>query len=274
MASVRTRTFSALDLNFVGTALTIAAVGCLLIYSATYFSDPALSILRKQFLWVGIGVVLMLLFLLVDYHVFFDVAPILYLIGIAMLLYLLVFGRLTANVRSWIHIGSFQFQPSEFMKIFTALMLARFFGNYKGAYLDLRAFLKAMAIIAIPVTLILLQPDFGTCATFFPLVGAAMFFGGIRWRVWIGMAVACALLAFLDTREGANQQITAAKMDKAGNPMWGPNGVQLTSDSSSHFAPKVTGTSDGGVVVAWTAAYGNTSNVKLMKLDTISTGML
>ena len=76
-----------------------------------------------------------------------------------------------------------------------------------------------------------------------------------------------ALLAFLDTREGANQQITAAKMDKAGNPMWGPNGVQLTKDSSSHFAPKITGTSDGGVVVAWTAAYGSNSNVKLMKLD-------
>jgi len=193
----RTRTFSALDLNFIGTALVIAAIGCLLIYSATYYGDPSLSILRKQFLWVGIGVALMLLFLLIDYHVYFDIAPILYGLGLAMLLYLLVFGRLTANVKSWIHIGGFQFQPSEFMKIFTALMLARFFGNYNGAYLDLRAFLKAMAIIGIPVTLILLQPDFGTCATFFPLAGAAMFFGGIRWRVWVGMAVACALLAVL-----------------------------------------------------------------------------
>jgi hypothetical protein len=76
-----------------------------------------------------------------------------------------------------------------------------------------------------------------------------------------------ALLAFLDTREGSNQQVTAAKMNKAGNPVWGVNGVQLTSDSSQHYAPKITGTSDGGVVVAWTAAFGNTSNVKLQKLD-------
>jgi hypothetical protein len=72
---------------------------------------------------------------------------------------------------------------------------------------------------------------------------------------------------FLDTREGKNQQITAAKMNKAGNPAWGVNGVQLTSDSSQHYAPKIAGTSDGGVVVAWTTAWGNTSNVKLQKLD-------
>lgn len=76
-----------------------------------------------------------------------------------------------------------------------------------------------------------------------------------------------ALLAFLDTREGVNQQVTAAKLNQAGNPLWGPNGVQLTSDSSGHFAPKITGTSDGGVVVAWTTAYGSTANVKIQKLD-------
>lgn len=76
-----------------------------------------------------------------------------------------------------------------------------------------------------------------------------------------------ALLAFLDTREGVNQQVTAAKVNQAGSPLWGPNGVQLTSDSSGHFAPKITGTSDGGVVVAWTTAYGSTANVKIQKLD-------
>jgi len=76
-----------------------------------------------------------------------------------------------------------------------------------------------------------------------------------------------ALLAFLDTREGKKQQITAAKMDNAGNPVWGIDGVQLTSDSNQHYAPKITGTSDGGVVVAWTTAWGNTANVKLQKLD-------
>ena len=83
-------------------------------------------------------------------------------------------------MKSWIHIGGFQFQPSEFMKIFTALMLARFFDSNDRAYLDFRSFLIAMGIIGLPVGLIIIQPDFGTAASFFPLVAVAMFFGGIR----------------------------------------------------------------------------------------------
>src|ERR1700682_6508949 len=137
----------------------------------------------------------MFLFLLIDYHVFFDIAPILYGIGIAMLGYLMVFGRLTANVRSWIHIGSLQFPAAGVMKVFPALLLARFFANYERPYLDLKGFIKAMAIVGLPVGMIIMQPDFGTAATFFPLVAVAMFFGGIRWKVWVGMILAGVLLA-------------------------------------------------------------------------------
>ncbi|MBV9497512.1 MAG: FtsW/RodA/SpoVE family cell cycle protein, partial [Acidobacteria bacterium] len=167
------RVLPTLDLNFLGTALVIAAVGCLAIYSATYFSEPGLDTLKKQFMWVGIGLTLMLIFLVVDYHVFFDIAPILYGIGMILLLYLMLFGKLTAKVKSWIHIGGFQFQPSEFMKIFTALLLAKFFDSNDRAYLNFRSFMIAMAIIGAPVLLIIIQPDFGTAATFFPLVGVA-----------------------------------------------------------------------------------------------------
>ena len=197
LPAARTRTFANLDLNFLGTALVIAAIGCLMIYSATYFSDPSLSLVRRQVIWVAIGVALMIVFLFVDYHVFFDIAPILYGIGLLLLAYLVVFGRLTANIKGWIHIGGFQFQPSEFTKIFTALMLAKFFDSNERAYLNLRTFVHVMAIIGAPVALILLQPDFGTAASFVPLVAVAMFFGGIRWRIWVVMIVIAVLVAGL-----------------------------------------------------------------------------
>jgi rod shape determining protein RodA len=187
---IRARALLALDINFIGTAMAIIAIGCTLIYSATYFTDPSLNLLRKQLLWTAIGAALMLLFMIVDYHVFFDIAPFLYAIGNVLLVYLLLWGKVTANVKSWIHIGTFQFQPSEFMKIFTSLMLARYFDRQEGAYLNGRSFLKAMGIIALPVGLIIVQPDFGTAATFFPLVAVAMFFGGIRWKVWAAAALA------------------------------------------------------------------------------------
>src|SRR5580700_6135382 len=73
-----------------------------------------------------------------------------------------------------------------------------------------------------------------------------------------------ALLAFLDTREGSNQQVTAARISPAGKALWGKLGVQLTKGSAhSNAAPKIAGTSDGGIVVGWTSD----SNTVLQKLD-------
>jgi hypothetical protein len=76
-------------------------------------------------------------------------------------------------------------------------------------------------------------------------------------------AQANALIAFLDTREGSNQQVTAAKMSPGGFAVWGELGVQLTNDSNSHAAPKIAATTDGGIVVAWTT----NSNVVAQKLN-------
>lgn len=184
---VRDRTSPRVDFNFLGTALVLAMIGCLLVYSATYFNEPGLGTFKRQILWVAIGLALAIIIMMIDYHVLFDIAPILYGIGIILLLYLLVWGKVTANVKSWIHIAGFQFQPSEFMKVFTALMLARFFDSNDRAYLDFRSFMMAMGIIGLPVGLIIIQPDFGTAASFFPLIAVAMFFGGIRPRVWMAM---------------------------------------------------------------------------------------
>jgi hypothetical protein len=72
-----------------------------------------------------------------------------------------------------------------------------------------------------------------------------------------------ALLAFLDDREGSNQQVTAAKMSPSGKALWGKLGVQTTHDAGSHHAPKIAGTSDGSIVVAWTSD----SNAVLQKLS-------
>jgi len=59
-----------------------------------------------------------------------------------------------------------------------------------------------------------------------------------------------ALLTFLDTREGSDQQITAARVSPSGKALWGRRGVQLTHDGKLHAAPKIAGTSDGDIVVA------------------------
>jgi hypothetical protein len=72
-----------------------------------------------------------------------------------------------------------------------------------------------------------------------------------------------ALLAFLDTREGPTQQVTAAKMSPCGEQLWGKLGVQLTDDTTFHGNPKIAATSDGNIVVAWISD----SSTVLQKLD-------
>lgn len=230
---IDSRSILRIDFNLLGTALVIAAVGCMLIYSATYFSTTT-PYFQKQLIWVFAGTLLMVVAIMIDYRVVLDVSLVLYGIGLALLLYLLIWGRVTANVRSWIHVGGgFQFQPSEFMKIFTALVLAKFFDNNSKPYLDLRTFAIVALIIGAPVVLILLQPDFGTAATFMPLVAAAMFFGGIKPRYWIIAILLAAiaipigwnyvlkpyqqerLLIFLDPERdplGSGYQVTQAKI--------------------------------------------------------------
>jgi rod shape determining protein RodA len=187
------RTLSRLDLNLLTTALLIAAVGCLLVYSATYFGPDA-PLFQKQVLWSLIGIVLMIIFIAIDYHVLMEISPFLYGVGILLLTYLLISDKLTRNVKSWIHIGNFQFQPSEFMKIFTALLIAKYFDSNDRAYLDLRTFAIVMGIIGFPVVLIAAQPAFGSAASFFPLIGVAMFFGGIKPKLWL-IASLCFLVA-------------------------------------------------------------------------------
>src|SRR5438046_10536767 len=97
---IERRLLPTLDLNFLGTALVISAIGCLLIYSATYFADPTLNIFRRQLLCMTIGLVLMAIFIVVDYHVLFDIAPLLYGIGMVLLAYLLADGKVHAHVES------------------------------------------------------------------------------------------------------------------------------------------------------------------------------
>lgn len=230
---IDTRSILRIDFNLLGTVLVIAAVGVMAIYSATYFTSSTFYA-QKQLIWIAISIFLMIIAISLDYRMLMDISPVLYGVGIALLVYLLVWGQVTANVQSWIHFGGgFQFQPSEFMKIFTALVLAKFFDGHTRAYLDVRSFAIIAAIIGGPVILIALQPDFGTAATFVPLVAAAMFFGGIKPRYWViaTLIVAIAipvgwnfflkpyqqerLLIFLDPERdplGSGYQVTQAKI--------------------------------------------------------------
>lgn len=146
--------------------------GVFSIYAASYDFDQA-SIFSmdefsgKQIMWIGISLVVGLVLLLIDARMYETYA---YPIYIAVLLLLVLTIFIAPDIKgshSWIKIGSFSLQPAEFAKTATALALARLFNTYNFRLNDDRGnYMKALAIIFVPVLLILLQKETGSALVF------------------------------------------------------------------------------------------------------------
>jgi rod shape determining protein RodA len=112
-----------------------------------------------------------------------------YAVALALLIAVALFGDVVNGARRWLNVGIGRFQPSEMMKLALPLMLAWYFHRNESS-LRLRNFAVAGLLLAVPVGLILRQPDLGTAG----LVGAAgffvIFFAGISWKVLGGLVAA------------------------------------------------------------------------------------
>jgi rod shape determining protein RodA len=121
----------------------------------------------------------------------------LYVLGVLLLLCVALFGDIVNGARRWLYIGVTRIQPSELMKIAVPLMLAWYFDRYE-ATLKLKNYLIATILLALPVALIVRQPDLGTAVLVLAGGAYVLFLAGLSWRIIIGVAVAgCASLPFL-----------------------------------------------------------------------------
>jgi rod shape determining protein RodA len=120
-----------------------------------------------------------------------------YVIGLGLLVGVALFGEVRNGARRWLNLGFTTLQPSEAMKIAVPLMLAWYFHRREEG-LRLLDFAVAAAILAIPVGLIVRQPDLGTALLIFASGFFVIFLAGLSWRVLGGMVVAgLASLPFL-----------------------------------------------------------------------------
>ncbi len=166
-------------------ALAIALFGTWMIYNA----QPDTGYWKKQFVGLGVSTVVMLAVAFTDYRKLVHFAPAFYAFGLFLLLIVLVpgIGLKINGQRCWIGVpGLGQFQPSEFMKIPTVLMLARYYGRPRGSTLTIRQMLMGVAILALPVGLIMLEPDAGQAITYFPLLAVVLFLSSVR--MWLVIA--------------------------------------------------------------------------------------
>ena len=182
----------AVDPPLVFTIFAMTLFGIAMIYSAGVVHIPnavTQDAWVKQAAWFAIALVAFTVLARVPLRWIEWVAVPSYVVGVLLLAITLVIGTgagTAIGVKSWIRIGGFGFQPSEFAKIATILMLARVLSQRKEPLTSLRDLLLPSALVGLPLALIMLQPDLGT----------SMAFGGILFAIlfWAGTPVALLLL--------------------------------------------------------------------------------
>jgi rod shape determining protein RodA len=145
-------------------AAALAVIGVINLYSATSVARAAFSeVYIQQVYWLVFGGILAAVIAAIDYRHYERLGYAIYAFGIVLLLLVFILGREVRGSSRWIYIGSFSFQPSEFMKLFLIIALAKFLHNDpKSEGRALKDLIVPALITALPVGLILLQPDLGT----------------------------------------------------------------------------------------------------------------
>ena len=188
VAIIEKRSLRDFDWLLAVLAVAIVFFGVWQIYNA----QPTESYWSKQIFGLGIAIVAFLVVSFSDYRRIIDAAPIFYGIGLVLLLLVLVpgLGVKVNGQTAWLRLPVIgQFQPSEFVKIPTVLMLAKYFGGRRMEALTFKEVLVGVAILAAPVGLIMLEPDAGQSMTYFPLLAVVLFLSAIKIRYVIGAMV-------------------------------------------------------------------------------------
>ena len=188
------RLYYHIDWALVIAIVALCSLGVLMIYSTTF--DPTRGTARMyatQLYAIVIGMGALVFMLSIDYRTFTDKSHLIYIGVCALLLYVMFFGMVQMGARRWIPLRVFNLQPSEFAKIAVALVLAKFYGENRGApsWTDLAI---GGALTAVPLLLIAKEPDLGTAVTLMPVFLAVAYLAGMRMRI-LGLMFLCLLLA-------------------------------------------------------------------------------
>ncbi len=173
-------------------ALMLCGVGLIALFSASYDSD--LDEFRKQAIWMGISIGIMIIVMFIDYKILIKLSPILYGISIIALIAVL-FTKPINGARSWFNIkdGLFSFQPAEMAKVFIILFVAYVISliqrDGRNEINRIPKLAIILATIGVTVVLIIAEPDYGTAAAYIVAFLLMIFVAGID-KKYIIIAVA------------------------------------------------------------------------------------
>ena len=159
--------------------LGLVLVGLVSVYSATYDAGAA-AIFQRQLIWAGIGFVGMIGVAILPLKTIHRLSVPSYIVALTILFVLLVIGKTVSGSKSWFGVGGFGGQPSEFAKVATILALSAFLAKSTTVISDPRHLIASIAVVVLPMTLVLAQPDIGTSLVFFALLLPVLYWAGVH----------------------------------------------------------------------------------------------
>jgi rod shape determining protein RodA len=196
-------------------AAVLAVIGVINLYSATSVSRASLSeVYIQQVYWLVFGGILATLITSIDYRHYERLGYALYAFGIVLLVLVFVLGKDIRGSSRWIYVGSFSLQPSEFMKLFLIIAVAKYLhDDPKSEGRTLKDLAIPALIAAVPMVLILAQPDLGTALILLLVFVTICALTRIAWRslvsLGIGAAVVLPLVWTYVLKEYQKSRITA-----------------------------------------------------------------
>jgi rod shape determining protein RodA len=165
----------------------LIVIGCVALFSATQSTEH--DELYKQLIWLGISIPIVIAIVVIDYELIIKAAPVGYGIMIILLIAVL-FTKPINGATSWFNIGSVSIQPSEFAKIFVILTMAMVISKIQErGKSEISKPLKlglSLLVLALPILLIIKQPDYGTAIAFIIATIFMLFVAGIDKKYIIG----------------------------------------------------------------------------------------
>ncbi|MGH9958830.1 MAG: FtsW/RodA/SpoVE family cell cycle protein, partial [Pyrinomonadaceae bacterium] len=242
------------------TAIAIVVFGTFQIRNA----QPLETYWVKQLIGLAIALVAMVLVAATDYRRLLNIAPAFYVFGLILLVLVLVpgIGLKINGQRAWIKVpGIGQFQPSEFVKVTTAMMLAWYFGKNRAQALTVTEMAVGGVILALPIGLILMEPDVGSVLTYLPILFAVLFLSAIRIRLVVASIVLALVMLPFAYWVGVKSGFVKAYQQERINVILDPERADRRGFGYNTFQSILT-VGEGGLFGAKTSAEHSQSSLK------------
>lgn len=170
------RSLKAFDYMLLIDLSLLLGLGVLLVASASSGGHY-----QRQIVWSVVALFLAATVAAIDYRKLANQAYFFWGVTVAVLVWLLAFGPVTAGARSWIDFGPVGIQPSELAKVVVILALAHYFADGDPRPFGARSLFVPALLALVPFVLTAMQPDLGTASTFLPILAGIAWVAGIRY---------------------------------------------------------------------------------------------